>query len=82
MDYRFKPVNLDGFVKGAFDCDIGDNTEIQFGRWSVRVSFLDLIGFLLRANSCYDAMAVFEKDVQDMGCDETASTCCFSMVRF
>jgi hypothetical protein len=80
MDHNFQTVNLHRFVEGAFLRDIFHNTEIQLGRWRVRMRIFDLLGFFFGADGRDDGMAAFEKNIENVRCDEAATTCV--VVRF
>jgi hypothetical protein len=80
MDHHFQTVNLHRFVEGVFLRDIFHNTEIQLGCWRVRMRIFDLLGFFFRADGRDDGMATFEKNIEDVRCNEAAATCV--VVRF
>lgn len=73
VDYGFEAGDFDGFIEGAFDCDVGDDAEIKFRGGCVGVGFFDLLGFFFGADRCDDRMAVLEEDVEDVCCDEAAT---------
>lgn len=74
MDYSLQSVNLDRLVECALLCNVLNNPEVELRRRDIRMSFSDLLDFLLRANSCDDGMASLEEDIEDVGCNEAATT--------
>lgn len=75
MDHSFQPVDLYRFVKGTLLRNILDDAEIQLGRGGVGVRISDLLSLCLGTNGGDDTVATFEKDIEDVRCNEAAATC-------
>jgi hypothetical protein len=75
MDHSFQPVDLYRFVKGALLRNILDDAEIQLGCGGIRVRISNFLSLFLGADGCDDAVAAFEKDIEDVRCNEAAASC-------
>jgi hypothetical protein len=74
MDHSFQPVDLYRFVKGALLRNILDDAEIQLGCGGIRVRISNFLSLFLGADGCDDAVAAFEKDIEDVRCNEAAAS--------
>lgn len=75
MDYTLKRrVGDNSFVECTFLSNVLDDSKVKLVLAQIRVCLLDLVGFLLGANSCYNGVATGKKRLQNVGSDEAAAT--------
>ena len=74
----------DGFERGVGDHglresvrlgDVFDDCEGELVGSVLGLCFFDLVGFGLRTYGCDYGVSMFEKDIEDVGGNEAASTC-------
>jgi len=79
VNHGLETIDLDSFIEGPFDSDIFYDLEGE-GFSGGGVGRLDLVGFGLAADGRDYGVAVLEEDFEDVGGDESASTCLFMSV--
>lgn len=60
-------------VKCTLLSNVLDNGEVKLVLAVIRVCLLDLVGLLLRANSCHHGVAAGEEGLQNVGSDKAAA---------
>lgn len=61
------------FVECPFLSNVLDDSEVELVLAEIRVCLLDLVGLLLRANSCHYGVAAREERLQNVGSDKAAA---------
>lgn len=63
-----------GLVECTFLGNVLDDSEVKLVLAEIRICLLDLVGLLLRANSCHHGVATGKERLQNVGSDKAAAT--------